>query len=50
VAEGVEDGRTAGELARLPGVIGQGWHFGAPMPADEVRRHAGQDATWSRQV
>jgi predicted signal transduction protein with EAL and GGDEF domain len=50
VAEGVEDARTADALAQLPGTIGQGWHFGAPMPADEVRRHARQGSTWSRQV
>jgi predicted signal transduction protein with EAL and GGDEF domain len=50
VAEGVEDERTAAALARLPGTIGQGWHFGAPMPADEVWRHARQGSTWSRQV
>ena len=31
VAEGVEDERTAAALARLPGTIGQGWHFGRPM-------------------
>ena len=35
VAEGVEDARTAAALTRLPGTIGQGWHFGHPVPADE---------------
>src|SRR5690606_15015706 len=33
VAEGVEDAATASALARLPGVIGQGWYFGRPVPA-----------------
>ncbi|HEY7223672.1 MAG TPA: EAL domain-containing protein [Micromonosporaceae bacterium] len=36
VAEGVEDEDTAAVLARLPGTIGQGWHFGHPMPAEEL--------------
>jgi EAL domain-containing protein (putative c-di-GMP-specific phosphodiesterase class I) len=35
VAEGVEDAPTAAALNRLPGTIGQGWHFGHPVPADE---------------
>jgi predicted signal transduction protein with EAL and GGDEF domain len=47
VAEGVEDERTANELATLPGIIGQGWHFGAPMPPDELRRHARVGSAWS---
>jgi len=34
VAEGVEDAQTAAALARLPGVIGQGWHFGRPVSAE----------------
>jgi predicted signal transduction protein with EAL and GGDEF domain len=33
VAEGVQDEQTATALARLPGTIGQGWHFGRPMTA-----------------
>jgi len=33
VAEGVEDAATARALARLPGVVGQGWYFGRPVPA-----------------
>jgi diguanylate cyclase (GGDEF)-like protein len=41
VAEGVEDDATAQLLARLPGTIGQGWHFGKAMPAHELE-------TWSR--
>jgi EAL domain-containing protein (putative c-di-GMP-specific phosphodiesterase class I) len=36
VAEGVEDERTARALATLPGTIGQGYHFGRPMPADAL--------------
>jgi sensor c-di-GMP phosphodiesterase-like protein len=36
VAEGVEDERTAAALAKLPGTIGQGWHFGYPMTVDEL--------------
>jgi diguanylate cyclase (GGDEF)-like protein len=35
VAEGVEDEQTAAALGRLPGTIGQGWHFGRPIPAAE---------------
>jgi EAL domain-containing protein (putative c-di-GMP-specific phosphodiesterase class I) len=35
VAEGVEDASTAAALNRLPGMIGQGWHFGHPVSADE---------------
>ncbi|MBX6749089.1 MAG: GGDEF domain-containing protein [Micromonosporaceae bacterium] len=42
VAEGVEDAATASALARLPGVIGQGWHFGHPVPAAEF------DEQWGR--
>jgi diguanylate cyclase (GGDEF)-like protein len=38
VAEGVEDGRTAAALARLPGTVGQGWHFGRPMPAGQFEQ------------
>jgi diguanylate cyclase (GGDEF) domain len=34
VAEGVEDDRTAKQLAALPGLVGQGWYFGRPVPAD----------------
>jgi predicted signal transduction protein with EAL and GGDEF domain len=37
VAEGVEDQRTADALARLGGVIGQGWHFGRPMTVENLR-------------
>jgi diguanylate cyclase len=36
VAEGVEDEATAGILASLDRVIGQGWHYGRPMPAAEL--------------
>jgi predicted signal transduction protein with EAL and GGDEF domain len=36
VAEGVEDERIARALAELPGMIGQGWYFGRPMPAEEL--------------
>ena len=50
VAEGVEDRRTAEALASLPGTIGQGWHFGAPMRPGELHQHVNHDATWSRQV
>jgi EAL domain-containing protein (putative c-di-GMP-specific phosphodiesterase class I) len=35
VAEGVEDAATASALAQLPGVIGQGWYFGRPVPPTE---------------
>jgi EAL domain-containing protein (putative c-di-GMP-specific phosphodiesterase class I) len=48
VAEGVEDEAIAAALARLPGTIGQGWHFGAPMAAHELLERAGQGAAWSR--
>jgi EAL domain-containing protein (putative c-di-GMP-specific phosphodiesterase class I) len=48
VAEGVEDERIAAALARLPGVVGQGWHFGKPMPPDELQQRTGPGATWSR--
>jgi EAL domain-containing protein (putative c-di-GMP-specific phosphodiesterase class I) len=34
VAEGVEDQRTAEALGRLPGIIGQGYHFGRPMTVE----------------
>jgi EAL domain-containing protein (putative c-di-GMP-specific phosphodiesterase class I) len=37
VAEGVEDQRTADVLARLPGTIGQGWHFGRPMTVHDLQ-------------
>jgi EAL domain-containing protein (putative c-di-GMP-specific phosphodiesterase class I) len=47
VAEGVEDERIAAALTRLPGVVGQGWHFGKPMPPDELQRRTGPGATWS---
>jgi len=33
VAEGVEDAATATALARLAGVVAQGWYFGRPVPA-----------------
>jgi len=36
VAEGVEDERIASALAEFGGAIGQGWHFGRPMPAEEL--------------
>jgi EAL domain-containing protein (putative c-di-GMP-specific phosphodiesterase class I) len=49
VAEGVEDGRTAKTLASLPGTVGQGWHFGAPMRPDELRQHVNHEGTWARQ-
>jgi diguanylate cyclase (GGDEF)-like protein len=49
VAEGVEHEAIAAALARLPEVIGQGWHFGAPMPAHELQQRVGHGATWSRQ-
>jgi diguanylate cyclase (GGDEF)-like protein len=39
VAEGVEDDRTARQLATLPGLIGQGWYFGRPVPPDEFEDH-----------
>jgi EAL domain-containing protein (putative c-di-GMP-specific phosphodiesterase class I) len=48
VAEGVEDERTAVALARLPGTVGQGWPFGAPMHADELAQRVGRGGTWSR--
>jgi predicted signal transduction protein with EAL and GGDEF domain len=37
VAEGVEDQRIADALAALPGTIGQGWHFGRPMTAEDLQ-------------
>jgi predicted signal transduction protein with EAL and GGDEF domain len=33
VAEGVEDAGTAAALAQFPGIIGQGWYLGHPVPA-----------------
>jgi EAL domain-containing protein (putative c-di-GMP-specific phosphodiesterase class I) len=36
VAEGVADAPTAEVLARFPGMIGQGWYFGRPMPAEAL--------------
>jgi EAL domain-containing protein (putative c-di-GMP-specific phosphodiesterase class I) len=48
VAEGVEDRRTADALASLPGIIGQGWHFGAPMRPDELHKHIDAEATQVR--
>jgi EAL domain-containing protein (putative c-di-GMP-specific phosphodiesterase class I) len=50
VAEGVEDERTAIALARMPGVIGQGWHFGAPMPPHELRQRGRVGSTWSHRL
>jgi EAL domain-containing protein (putative c-di-GMP-specific phosphodiesterase class I) len=50
VAEGVEDRRIAEALASLPGTIGQGWHFGAPMHPDELHQHINHDDTWTRQL
>jgi predicted signal transduction protein with EAL and GGDEF domain len=47
VAEGVEDERTANALAALPGIIGQGWYFGAPMSVEDLdawRQHQPQRA------
>lgn len=38
IAEGVEDQRTADCLAGLTGTIGQGYHFGRPMTADDFER------------
>jgi EAL domain-containing protein (putative c-di-GMP-specific phosphodiesterase class I) len=38
VAEGVEDQRTADALAKLPGTICQGWHFGRPMTVDDLQK------------
>jgi diguanylate cyclase (GGDEF)-like protein len=35
VAEGVADERIARQLARLPGIIGQGFHFGHPMSPEQ---------------
>jgi EAL domain-containing protein (putative c-di-GMP-specific phosphodiesterase class I) len=48
VAEGVEDRRTADVLASLKDIIGQGWHFGAPMRPDELQEHIAVDAMWVR--
>jgi predicted signal transduction protein with EAL and GGDEF domain len=36
VAEGVEDGRTAEALHRMPGMIGQGYLFGRPMDPESL--------------
>ncbi|WP_159450215.1 bifunctional diguanylate cyclase/phosphodiesterase [Demequina sp. NBRC 110056] len=36
VAEGVEDADTAQALQELGGVIAQGYHLGAPVPAEQV--------------
>ncbi|MGL4316201.1 MAG: bifunctional diguanylate cyclase/phosphodiesterase [Pseudomonas sp.] len=38
VAEGVEDDATAAALTRLGCDIAQGYHFGRPMPVDEIER------------
>jgi FOG: EAL domain len=38
VAEGVENERTAQALTTLPGTIGQGYFFGRPMAAEDLRR------------
>jgi EAL domain-containing protein (putative c-di-GMP-specific phosphodiesterase class I) len=38
VVEGVEDAGTAAALERLPGTIGQGWHFGRPVPSDDFEK------------
>jgi EAL domain-containing protein (putative c-di-GMP-specific phosphodiesterase class I) len=38
VAEGVEDQRTDEALARLPGIIGQGWYYGRPMNPEQLDR------------
>ncbi|RVT53389.1 putative bifunctional diguanylate cyclase/phosphodiesterase [Rubrivivax albus] len=40
VAEGVENAAVALRLAELGCNEGQGWHFGKPMPADELYRWA----------
>lgn len=37
VAEGVEDERTVAVIAKLAGTTCQGWHFGRPMTADDLR-------------
>ena len=36
VAEGVEDGQTRDELARLDCDLAQGFHFGKPFPPDQL--------------
>lgn len=46
VAEGVEDEATARTLARFPGVIGQGWHFGRPVPAEAFDEHWANHPQW----
>src|SRR5262249_11284588 len=47
VAEGVADTDTLRALSQLPGVVGQGYHIGRPMAAEEfeewVRRREGDD-------
>jgi EAL domain-containing protein (putative c-di-GMP-specific phosphodiesterase class I)/GGDEF domain-containing protein len=48
VVEGVEDEPTAAALARLPGIIGQGYYFGKPMAPDELR-HAASVRAWPGQ-
>ena len=47
VAEGVEDAGTADLLAAIGPIIGQGWHFGRPMPGPDLPAwiHARQDRT-----
>lgn len=42
VVEGIEDELTAAALAQLPEVVGQGWYFGGPEPAEAVL------AAWQR--
>lgn len=36
VAEGIEDADTAAALAKLGGMVGQGWYFGRPMTGDAL--------------
>lgn len=38
VAEGVENAQTAAILAEIGCDIGQGWHFGRPMPAETLHK------------
>jgi EAL domain-containing protein (putative c-di-GMP-specific phosphodiesterase class I)/GGDEF domain-containing protein len=47
VAEGVEDQRTADVLAKLPGTICQGWHFGRPMTVEALQEWR-RDSTANR--